>query len=280
MNKIFIFILLLIGTSGKIFSRSEIDSLLLVLDKTIEQAPVSHQKKEDKLNGIKELLNDSNLELYERYQICTRLVREYSSFNYDSTLRYINLSLKLGRQLNDPYYVSKSFLLEADLLARTGDYKESLDVMKEVDRNLLKKNSLKVYYAVYSRVYENLDHYTDVEDVRVAYDSLQKKYADSLVRIIDKNSDQYLSILEKRYRDDRQLDSARSINSQRAKNAELGTPLHALVMFHRSLISELENKHEERTKYLTLSAISDISSVNKDNASLTQLALILSLIHI
>jgi hypothetical protein len=100
-------------------------------------------------------------------------------------------------------------------------------------------------------------------------------YSDSLKPLLAENSDEFLSIKEKYYRDKRDLLECKKINTKRLNKTEPGGRNYSLITFERSLLFELEGNRELQKIYLILSAISDIKSSVKDNASLTTLALLL-----
>ncbi len=79
-------------------------------------------------------------------------------------------------------------------------------------------------------------------------------------------------IRENTIREQGKIDEALKINDQRLQHIKMGTPGYALITFHRSLLYRKKEDKEQEKKYLILSAISDIQSAIKDNASIPSLA--------
>jgi cbb3-type cytochrome oxidase subunit 3 len=100
-------------------------------------------------------------------------------------------------------------------------------------------------------------------------------YRDSLLRRLPPDSELCLSIREAAHRDAGQLEAAFQLNDMRLSRALAGTPEHALVTFHRSVLFHRTGNEEKEIYYLTLSALSDVQSAIKDHASLWTLAQLL-----
>ena len=99
-----------------------------------------------------------------------------------------------------------------------------------------------------------------------------------MVAYFDKNSEFYLDLEEKKYRDNGQIPEALKINDQRLKLVDEFTRKYSIIRFERSFLHLDETNADEiknRKINLILSAISDIRLSIKDNASLTDLAKIL-----
>jgi cell division protein FtsL len=107
------------------------------------------------------------------------------------------------------------------------------------------------------------------------YYKLYKAYRDSVMKLLAPNSEAYLAIREKQYRDAGEYDSCRWVNSKRLAMTQMGTREYSMITFDRSLSYQLQNNTEQREKYLILSAMSDIRAAVKDNASMAALSTIL-----
>ena len=66
-------------------------------------------------------------------------------------------------------------------------------------------------------------------------------------------------------RDNKEYKRAMKINTERLAQAKMGTPTYALVMYHRSLIFNLEHNSSQEMSCLALSSISDIQSAIMDH---------------
>lgn len=273
--RVFIFSLIIGLISQQVMGQAELDSLLNQLEQTMAQRADFDKVKNDKIANIKSLLLDPEIIPEQTYHLNNQIIKEYEYYLFDSAFHYLKLNLNLSQQLNHPVFLNETKLNLSKLLASSGRYKEAVDILDGVARNILTKKLLIHYYNSYENVYENLYFYALADESNSRYYQLHQSYTDSLLQVLDPNSDRYLEIIEKKYRDTRQMLECRKMNSKRLAKVQMGSRGYSLITFERSLIYELEQNRELEKKFLILSAISDIKSSVKDNASLTRLALLL-----
>lgn len=254
------------------FAGQRLDSLLNVLDKTINEHRQYVELRENRIQQLKALLSRNNLSLDDVYSLNKQLYNEYKAYVCDSAISYLNCNLDIAEKMNNTDKVVETKLLLSYLFASSGMYKESIDILNSIKRNILKSSFLEDYYLCYDHVYGELSFYTHDKRSSAKYSDISWKYKDSLYAILDKESELYLNMKETRQRDFGEPQKALETNMKRLQRVEFGTPEYALVTFHRALdYSKLED-NEQRKIYLALSAISDLHSAIKDNASLWELA--------
>ncbi|UMB54334.1 DUF6377 domain-containing protein [Lutibacter sp. A64] len=256
-------------------AQKEIDSLLLVLDKTMENRNEYDLQKELHINNLVDLLKDESLTLEQIYHINNNIIYEYESYSFDETLSYIEQNISIANNLKNQLFIDESRLNLAKLLASSGRDKEAYDILNDIDRVHLDDKLLNSYYNNYKKVYLDLSFYSLANENKEKYSNYYKAYTDSLFNRLDPSTEEYLAIVETKFRDNRQLLESLKVNSRRLAMTNMGTRTYSLVTFERSLSYELELNTVEQKKQLILSAISDIQAAVKDNASLTTLALLL-----
>ena len=266
---------ILLQLSLSLYSKSGLDSLFLELDEAIGHKNDYEKDKQTHIHNLKQLLIENNLSLNEELKITNQLVEAYKPYNFDSTLAYIQQYLKFANKTNNVGLIAEGKVNLSQVLASSGRYIEALDALKSVNYNELKHEFRVKYLLIHEQIYSDLFVYTTSQEASDNYRQLSNAYTDSLLQILDEDSDLYLSIKEKRYRDSRDLEMCKKINTRRLAMAKMGTREYSLVTFERSLIYELNGKRELEKKFLILSAISDIRATVKDNASLTRIALLL-----
>lgn len=257
------------------FGQHEIDSLLERLENEMDKRGAYDIEKKLKINNLKNILEDKDLTLEQKYYINNNIISEYEAYSFDSTLFYIEKNLLLAKQINNKYFEDESFLNLSKLLASSGRYKEAIDILNEIDRDNLSEKLIKNYYLNYKEGFSGLSFYTLVNENKQKYSNLYNAYKDSVLTVLTPNSIEYLGLFESKYLDQRELKECLKLNSIRLGMTEIGTRDYSLITFERSLIYGLESDREQQKKYLILSAISDIQASVKDNASLTSLALML-----
>lgn len=129
---------------------NEIDSLLNVLDRTVDNSQLYSNQKEEQINKFKELIQYSTSD-DQKYPIYGKLFEEYRSFNSDSALVYARKKLELAEKLRNQQYLIDARLNLADIMGIMGMYKEAMDVLDKVD--ISKNSQLKAYYFTYTGQY-------------------------------------------------------------------------------------------------------------------------------
>ena len=258
-----------------IYCEVTIDSLLIKLESKMKKRSLFDSKKEKKISNYKSILIDTLLDGRTKFEITKKLIYELEYYSFDAALHYTSENIKVAQKINDPILIADSNIILAKLLMESGRYEESLDILTNINRKEISPKLLVDYFYTLKEAYSELSYYSSISTNKEKYFFIHQKYQDSLAVILPKNSDVFLRLKEKEYRDQRLLDRALEINSQRLKGKKSGTRDFSLITFERSLLYELiKNKNEEK-KYLILSAISDIEASVKDNASLAKLAMIL-----
>lgn len=252
----------------------QLDSLLVELESTMQLHEDYDLQKEA---HIKTLLTQRNstTSLEQTYRLNNALFKTYQFYNFNNALKYIENNILIARQLKNTTYVNESKLKLGVLLVNTGRYKESIDALNEVDKKTLPNVLLDDYYIAFNEGYSGLAYNTTVNSSKSNYTKLYIAYQDSLYSRLESDSEESLRIKEKEFRDNRDLKMALKINDQRLSKVSDGSRLFSLITFERSLLYELEENVTKQKEYLILSAISDITSSVKDNASLGTLAKIL-----
>ena len=272
--KVTIICILSIMLPYNLWAGNRLDSLLLVLDKTINIHQTFTEEKENRINGLKAELLKAQIPA-EAYQWNLSLFTAYKPYICDSAIHYLNQNIALAEQINDRNKENECRLLLSLLLNSSGMFKEATDMLEMVDRHFLSAERLTEYYLCYHNIYSELAFHTQDKASAKRYRAKAEIYSDSLKAVIDPHSELFYNHLEGSYRNSNNYGKALEVNNIRLQKARFGTPEYALVTFHRALIMEYEGKYEEQKSYLALSALSDIQSSIKDHASLWMLAQLL-----
>jgi len=262
------FILLFFIISNNSFSDNSLDSLYTILNQEMINSVEYNKTKELRIANLNiELENSKSLK--DQYEKRKKLIDEYQYYNLNKAIENIEINLTLAKQIDDLNLNTETLLKFTQLLISSGQYKESIDILNQLNKNIISEDNIIQYYKNYADGYSRLSYYTIANDSKNKYFNLYNIYKDSLVTYFDKNSEFYLDLEEKKFRDNGQIADALTINDQRLKLVNEFSRQYSIIRFERSF---LYSGAKNRKINLILSAISDIRLSIKDNASLTDLA--------
>jgi hypothetical protein len=278
ITKIFLPFLFLLIISP-LNSQNNLDDLITKLEIEMSKKSSYQEAKESRITGLKNLLSEKDITPENQYFITKRLITEYEYFSFNSSLFYIEENLALAKKIGNDFFIKESTLKLAKLLATSGRYDECINLLEEINSSNLTKELLCEYYIIFKRCYYELRTVSSVKNITEKYNDLYRVYQDSLnseITNLKKDSKLYLEITEQNYRDKGNTKEALKVNSKRLSQAKMGTREYAIITFYRSFMkAEIDGNNINQKKFLILSSISDIKASIKDNASLTNLAIIL-----
>lgn len=268
-------LILLISFSTVLFSQEDFRSVLSKLDNTIANSNSYTQKRVIRIDKYrKELRRVKPFSTFE-YKINTQLYKEFKPYICDSAIHYQNKNIEIAIRLQDKNKENESKLELAYLMGSIGSYKEAVDLLNDIDRSELSSQRLIDYYNSYFKVYGELAYYTQDKRESQVYWKVFDANLISLKSSINHENPLYLQLKEDSARNAHNFEKALKLNDISLRNSTFGTPDHALTTFRRSMIYQWQGNKEKQKYYLALSAISDIRSAIKDQASLMILAQIL-----
>ncbi len=266
---------LIFSFSNVIFAQNDLSDLLLRLDSAIEKSNSYTAEREGRIENLKQKLRQAKSSSFEEYQLNSLIYQEYRPYICDSAISYQNRNIEIAHQLNDIQKEYSSKLTLAYLMGSIGLYKEAVDLLESIDRSLLPESMLVIYYNTYLRVYGELAYYTqDKRKSRIYWKVFDANLA-KLKAIITPDDPLNLQLKEDSLRNAHNFKEALRVNDLCLSTLKPSTPEYALETFRRSMIYQWEGDRENQKKYLALSAIADIQSAIKDQASLMTLAQLL-----
>ena len=268
-------LILFISFCNVLFSQEDFTSVLLRLDRTIAMSNSYTQKRERRIEKYRKELRQVHPFSTSEYKINTQLYKEYKPYICDSAIHYQNKNIEIAILLHDKNKEDESRLELAYLMGSIGSYKEAVDLLENIDRSGLSSLRLIDYYNSYFRVYGELAFYTQDKRESQIYWKVFDANLISLKSAITPENPLYLQLKEDSARNAHNFEEALKLNQISLSNTTSGTPNHALVTFRRSMIYQWQGNKEKQKYFLALSAISDIQSAIKDQASLMILAQIL-----
>ena len=125
-------------------AQEKIDSLLVVLDRTIENTTQYEQARLKRIDQIKEYFRSrKSTSPSEEYHINQQLFDEYEAYICDSARHYINRNIEIALQYNNQDWLNEAKLKKASILGKTGLYAEGVALLKSIDSKQLSKEQPK-----------------------------------------------------------------------------------------------------------------------------------------
>lgn len=259
--------------SMPLFANNDIDSLLKVLDSSVDNYQVFSNQKEEQLNKLKELLRYTNND-DQRYKICGQLYDDYKSYKSDSALTYAQEKLQIAEKMNNRWNLTDAKLNLASIMGTSGMYKESMDILETI--NIQDNPDLKAYYFhVYRTVYGFMADYTVSTREKERYNKLVSNFRDSLLVVNPPNSETHIMVKTDQLIANKKSDEAIKILLTYYPTIKNDKHTRAIIAFCISVTYQKQQNRENEKKWLIISAINDIQSATKDYISLRSLAFLL-----
>ena len=259
--------------SMPLFANNDIDSLLKVLDSSVDNYQVFSSQKEEQLNKLKELLRYTNND-DQRYKICGQLYDDYKSYKSDSALTYAQKKLQIAEKMNNRWNLTDAKLNLASIMGTSGMYKESMDILETI--NIQDNPDLKAYYFhVYRTVYGFMADYTVSTREKERYNKLVSNFRDSLLVVNPPNSETHIMVKTDQLIANKKSDEAIKILLSYYPTIKNDKHTRAIIAYCISVTYQKQQNRENEKKWLIISAINDIQSATKDYISLRSLAFLL-----
>ncbi|OJV35418.1 MAG: hypothetical protein BGO33_12250 [Bacteroidia bacterium 43-41] len=229
-------------------------------------------EKENRISSIKKMLETPDINEIQRYEINLQLFNEYKTYISDSAIYYTKQNIKISGDLNDRDRMNESKLNLTSLYIIAGIYIESLDILKNIDKTELSDTLLIRYYDCYKQLYRSYSFNNPNAHLYTGKSSL---YRDSLLSVLDKESNHYKIVYAEKLFDEGLLAESKRIlqdlvNQSDAEDHEKAVLTYALANIYRK-----EGDVDKQITYYAISAICDIKNTIKENASMQALAVTL-----
>lgn len=266
-----IFILFYFSAYSNIATR---DSLLMELDKAIENEKAYTDQKFDKIAHLKNQLGRTGNDLVSRYKIYDSIFDEYKSFNYDSAFNYILKLQKIGYQLGNPTKIASTKVKTGFIFLSSGMFKEAFDSLNTIDETTLPRAVKKEYYKLLSILYYGMSDLND-RHYSTIYDNKGHQYTDSVIKYSYPGS--YDLLYSRGLQNTRKSNHEAGIKdlNQLIKRDSLTMHQKAIIASTMSDIYLQMEDMENGTTLLAQAAIFDIHSATKETAAILTLADIL-----
>lgn len=272
MNRLLLFVIVLL-LQCHLFSQNNSDTLLLEIDKTIENNSFYTKKKEDKINQLKTLLKHS-VSLIQKYEITHKLFNDYQSYQSDSALVYAQKNLQLAENLNDTEKLNQAKLNLVSIMGTLGMYKEGIDVLNGITIAAI-PNLKGSYYGVSRVLYGQMADNASSQQEKEKYLLLSKEYRDSCVNLYSHNSTPFIIAKADWYLDNKKPEETLYLLLPFFPKIHQNDPNRAIISYIISQAYKQKKDRNQEKKWLSISALSDLQLAKKEYISLRSLAFLL-----
>ncbi|NDV77530.1 DUF6377 domain-containing protein [Dysgonomonas sp. 511] len=269
-NSLLIIFLVCSTYAGNAYNK-QLDSLLHVLDKTIQDKDIYTKKKEAYIDGLKMRLNSST-NANDKISITKEICLEYIVFMTDSALLYTRKLEKYAMQTGDYEEYTDSELFRVRILKTMGLLKESSDILDKIDTLRISDN-LKTFYLYTKLSVSNLlrdasENDEEKKKYKAVADSLRNRLVvGEVLSPLD-----YIYVNTERLIKERKYDQALKELDDVYFKMNIEERDAAILAFAIANVYAEMGDRDKVTEYFARSAIADIKSGVKEYISLRKLA--------
>ncbi|WP_455636433.1 DUF6377 domain-containing protein [Parabacteroides sp.] len=254
---------------------ADTERMLVSLDSLLAQKEVFVANKEKKIEELKKMERKVQTE-EERYWMNKVFYDEYMVYDSDSALSYIHKNLYLARQMNNPQWIAQWKIEQAFISSATGLLKEAIDALNDINVKNLPPHIRTDYYGQWMYLYSHYGQYSGSDSERSAlYYAKEKIYRDSIFSNIPDNHPYFLWYKGWQYTGTPQAEKVKEELKQVLTSSSFDSRKDAMNAYILAIICRDEGNEDDYFRYLILSAMADIRSINHDIASLEELGKVL-----
>ncbi len=263
---------MLLVTASVTYAQTQ-KELLDELDKTIEEAGYYVSAKEVRIKTIENTLHSRGVSPERQYKIYGELFDEYQPFNYGKAAGTLEKQKEIALLLCDKSKLNDVHLKEAMLNTAAGEFLEARNDLSQVDTTIFTKEQEIAWCNVQQRFWFDYD-----ENQKGADKSMLRKvvyYRERLLALADPSSGLSRYVTVRKCLDEKNFAQADFINRHSLSRMDPASHDYANLAYFQARICEQLNRHEEMKNWFIRSAMADIKTATKDNASLFSLAIAL-----
>lgn len=254
--------------------RAETERLIVSLDSMLAVSGEFVKAKEARIEQLRKkespLLKDE-----ERMWLNKMLYDEYSVYQADSAMAYVNANIDIARRLgrrnqDNEWRISKAFVLAAQ-----GLLSEAEKELSQIDIDALSDDAKYSYYETAIYLYSHLSQYAGHGNgMSERYDSISAELRNEALCHITPSHPAYYSLRASMLSgpSDPEWTSVKSKLSETVDNSTLNNRISAIDAYNLAKMCLAEGDEQGHIDYLIKSAIADMRMCNRDIASLEELA--------
>ena len=252
------------------FAMTGSDSLLLRLDKIIDNREYFVEQKQAKIDKIKRdfLQNKDQGEVTNLFEYFNALSMEFQTFIFDTAFFYSCKLIDVAYQSNDPDKIVRSKTELANILISAGIFSEAMDTMKSINLSLAKKRTKAEYYSVLSRGYFDMESFSQSQYFSSLYHKKGMAYIDTALKFFPADTWEHQSLEAQRKIKLGEHQVAIDTLLALLYNHDLTNDELAIQMMMLSFAYDLLGDNENALKYMVEASVADFMGAKKEAVAL------------
>ncbi|MBQ8069259.1 MAG: hypothetical protein IJ202_00215 [Bacteroidales bacterium] len=271
--KQFIIILLSILSASLPLTAQSLEELLQQLDETISQADKYVSEKEVRIKTIENPLRSRGISAEQRYSIYKQLYEEYMTYNFAKASEALEGQEAAARELGDRNLINEVLISRAMVNATGGMYLEASNILQsQIDTTILSDEQKLRYWEAQQRFWYDYRDYLRGEDPDGRMASKIAWYRNAILSTAPENSVLYQGIAVRQAMENQNWGQADFLCKNLIAKLSPDSHEYANWTYYEARICEQLDRREEMNSYFIRSAIADLKTATKDNASLCSLS--------
>ncbi len=255
-----------------VFAQEEVSQKLLLqqLDEAIGNAGRYVSDKEVRIMSIENTLHSRGVSEEKQYEIYGLLFDEYRTYNFNKAVEALSNQKTLALTLKDRSKINDILLKEAMLNTAAGEYLEASNILESIDTTVFTREQEIEYCNVRQRFWNDYQENMNADNE----DGFRMRdwYRNRVMDLAPPGSElsQYISVLQSITEGN--YAQADFINRHALSKMNPVSHEYANQAYYQARICESLERREDMENWFIRSAIADIKTATKDNASLISLA--------
>lgn len=250
--------------------------ILVELDNMLDAADGYVNVRYAHIRSYEAMLNNHELSPMQQYNIYSDLYNEYFAFQFDKAVESLDRRYDLAQSMGSRELMMDVQIDRAMLYTTSAMFLEAEEILeKGIDTLNLQHNQLIDYYSAQHRFHCDFWHYTSDGEVRNRSGQKRAYYRSRLLALMDKDETLHKVITIRNYTENGCWEEADKLNRTLLGTLSPDQHEYAMYAYDQARICEAMEQHDEMIEWFARSAIADIQTATKDNASLCSLATVL-----
>lgn len=273
MKRFFAILAVLLLPWAAVAASTELDSLLTELDRTIDRREHYRAIREERISYLKSVLTGLAGNYTQLYNVNSMLADAYKPYQLDSALHYMHENLAVAARLGDRRRTDETNLRMAHLYTTSGYYVEARDILrKRLDTLALDNELLGRYYVTMARYNSENRQYSHNPQLQADSYNGFIYYTQRIIDHFPPDHERHLCAMYDLCIDSDELEHAGEIVDRLLERTAPENLSYAMYAYMKAIVEERSGRFTSFNCWLTRSAIADLHSAIRDNASLTSLS--------